>query len=189
MGLNAESSGVYNEEDGLYSNSFQTKAERRRANAQVIKERLNNFGPLGLIKHLVKKALINFNDGSFAWEVEGNFYKELLPDNNKILMPTLMNFYSSYEDYDNTVFKQIVQSLWLWVLIFSLGFIIPRQNNNLTYFSIDNVVYLSIIGCVLFVMIFEARARYLFVFAPIFIICAFIGLERTCHYLLRIFDT
>lgn len=187
MGLNAERSGVFEEEDVLYSNSFQTKAERQRANVQVIKERLNNYGPLGFIKLLVNKALINFNDGSFAWEVEGNFYKELLPDNNKIFAPIFMNYYSSYEDYDNTVFKQIVQSLWLWVLIFSLGFIIPLQKNNLIYFSIDNVVYLSIIGFVLFVMIFEARARYLFVFAPIFIICAFIGLKRTYHYLLKFF--
>ena len=123
MGLNAERSGVFEEEDVLYSNSFQTKAERQRANVQVIKERLNNYGPLGFIKLLVNKALINFNDGSFAWEVEGNFYKELLPDNNKIFAPIFMNYYSSYEDYDNTVFKQIVQSLWLWVLIFSLGFL------------------------------------------------------------------
>jgi membrane protein YdbS with pleckstrin-like domain len=96
-----------------------------------------------------------------------------------------MNFYSSYEDYDNTTFKQITQSLWLWVLIFSLGFIIPVQYNNHSYFSIDNVIYLSIIGFVLYVMIFEARARYLFVFAPIFIVCAFIGFERIYHYLLQ----
>jgi len=187
MGLNAESSGRYNKEDVIYSRSFLTKQERSEGNIQVMKERLANYGVYGLIKHSVRKALVNFNDGSFAWEAEGNFYREILPDDNKILAPILMNFYSSYGDNDNTTFKQITQALWLWVLILSLGFIIPLQNNNLVYFSIDNVVYLSIIGFVLFVMIFEARARYLFIYAPIFIICAFIGLERIYHSFLQFF--
>ena len=186
MGLNAENSGRYNEEDVNYSRSFLTKEERSEGNIQVTKERLANYGVYGLIKHSVRKALVNFNDGSFAWEMEGNFYKEILPDKNKPLAPILMKFYSSYGDYDNTTFKQITQALWLWVLIVSLGFVInSAEHTQPIYISIDNVIYLIIIGLVFFVMLFEARARYLFIYAPIFIICAFIGLERIYHYLLQ----
>ena len=188
MGLNAENSGRYNEEDVNYSRSFLTKEERSEGNIQVTKERLANYGVYGLIKHSVRKALVNFNDGSFAWEMEGNFYKEILPDKNKPLAPILMKFYSSYGDYDNTTFKQITQALWLWVLIVSLGFVInSAEHTQPIYISIDNVIYLIIIGLVFFVMLFEARARYLFIYAPIFIICAFIGLERIYHSFLQFF--
>lgn len=178
MGLNAESSGGYSKEDKLFSMSFGTKEERKKGNISVIKQRIENYGLDGLVKHFIRKALINFNDGSFAWENEGNFYLEVYEERSVALTSLLRDFYSSHWDNDNSLFLQFTQNIWLWVLTFSLGFFITKQYRDLSYVSIDNTLYLSIIGFVLFVMLFEARARYLFIFAPIFIICAFIGLER-----------
>lgn len=36
---------------------------------------------------MVKKTLANFNDGTFAWEVEGNFYNEIKADINTSIAP------------------------------------------------------------------------------------------------------
>ena len=80
-----------------------------------------------------------------------------------------------YETGSNhSIFKYIVQGAWLTILVMqSLNTFIKRKDmdNNV------RVILLSLIGLFIFESIFEARARYLYTYVPIFIISGMIGLN------------
>lgn len=175
MGLNRETDGVYLYDDVLFSLSFETKAERDRENIRVAFERIREMGFFGLIDHTVRKSLVNFGDGSFAWGVEGYFFKEILPEPNGSVAPWLRSFY--YEDGENyRLFEDSMQAIWLAVLMFSGTVALYIVRNKGKKGLEASVLTLSLIGLSLFETLFEARARYLLTYAPIFIICAIIGL-------------
>lgn len=174
MGLNEESQGVWNENDVAYSASFATTEERNAANLEVVKQRIEQYGFVGMTEHIAKKTLVNFGDGTFAWEVEGNFYQTVYPPKDEIISPFLQSFYySSGENY--SWFLASSQTIWLISLFLSLFAIlyIWKHNSKGTELA---VLLLSLLGLILFETLFEARARYLFTYVPIFIICAVIGL-------------
>lgn len=171
MGLNSETNGYYSTNDVLYSNQFQTRIERDEANKQVIIEKLENYNLATFSDHLIKKTLLNFNDGSFAWTKEGTFFKTTFEDKN-ILSPIFKSFY--YENGTNfKLFLFFLQSIWILLLILMALSGISSKKNNIYYLLI-----MTFIGCFLFSIIFEARARYLFVNASLFIILAGYGLEQ-----------
>lgn len=74
MGLSDERNGVYDQNDVEYSASFTDRAARQEANRTVIKERIQEYGVGGMVEHLAKKTLTNYNDGTFAWGGEGDFF-------------------------------------------------------------------------------------------------------------------
>ena len=176
MGLNEETDGVYYGPDVEYSTQFPTKAERTEGQLALIKERLSNYGLFGLAKHTARKALVNFNDGTFAWGMEGGFY-DVIPENvNLPLVPILRNLiYNSgaYYPYRAT----IAQMAWLFVFFTSFGMcFLCRDKQHLA-------ITLSLIGLVLFNLLFEARARYVYIFAPVFIVASAVSIQRLVHTL------
>ena len=152
--------------------SFRSTKERKEENIVVIKERLKEYGIVGLLKHQIKKTLVTYNDGTFAWSQEGNFYWRVNEEKSKIER-FFRNIY--YETGSNhSIFKYIVQGAWLTILVMqSLNTFIKRKDmdNNV------RVILLSLIGLFIFESIFEARARYLYTYVPIFIISGMIGLN------------
>jgi len=76
---------------------------------------------------------------------------------------------------NNSIFKYIVQGAWLIILsIQPLTIFIKRKNMD----NSMRVVLLSLIGLFIFESIFEARARYLYTYVPIFIVSGMIGLNE-----------
>lgn len=169
MGLNTETNGVYSGDDVNFSASFATIEERNNANISVIQERLTNFGLLGYVKFLGRKALINFSDGSFAWSCEGNFYNQI-PKRDGIIATFLRNLYYQDGAY-YTHFLTYTQILWFIILILlpGMGLFLKKPE----YKSIT--VILAIVGISFFVMLLEARARYLYNYLSFFAIGAGIG--------------
>lgn len=171
MGLNSDSDGAYSENDVLYSMSFDTVSERNAGNIEIIQDRLDDFGVIGYLKHLAKKNLVSFSDGSFDWSGEGNFYQEI-PERSGELSLFLKDLYyrgGVYHLYLLT-FQQV---LWFVVLILltTISLSVKELDGNKT------VVMLTIIGITFFVMLFEARARYLYSYSPFFLVGASIGLS------------
>lgn len=171
MGLN--SGGGYNTEDVIFSISFDTRDERRKAQWAVIEERLNNYGIAGLVQHVMKKTLLNYGDGVFAWEMEGNFYMDTYEPKNQWVSPYLRNIIEG-DGKANRLFETIKQAAWLTVIFFSLALISCRKNVDCRLL----VVMLSIIGITLFLLLFEGRARYLYTYVPIFILAGVVGVSR-----------
>ncbi|MBP3308857.1 MAG: hypothetical protein J6L90_05400 [Clostridia bacterium] len=182
MGMNGKTYGGYLDSDILFSMSFDTKAERDRENMRVAFERIQEMGFFGLVNHTVRKSLANFGDGSFAWGVEGRFYDEVLPEPNASVAPWLRSLY--YNDGDNyRLFEDSMQAIWLAVLIFSGTAVLYIKRNKGKNGLEASLLVLSLIGLALFEALFEARARYLMTYAPIFIICAVIGLYTLTRFI------
>lgn len=172
MGLNVEKDGAYSKQDVLFSMSFDTIQKRNAANIQIIKERLSDFGVIGYLKFLGRKILVNFSDGSFDWGGEGNFYQEI-PERKSGFASLLQNIYYQDGKY-NLQFLTIVQIIWFIVLILSCAMIF--SNKTLQYKN--TIIMIVIIGIVSVVLLFEARARYLYSYSPFIILSAAVGLYQ-----------
>ena len=175
MGLNENEMGVWNEEDKNISYNTQTKEERRKVNLEVAENRLKEMGVTGLIKQAVRKTLTNFNDGSFGWGGEGVFYFKMRPDNGTFLEKLTKNIYynRSMEGKLYKYYDFFTQAVWLGVMTFGIGFILRGKEKK-----IIAILLLALIGLTIFETIFEARARYLYIYVPIFCVCAADGIKR-----------
>ena len=174
MGLNFKTTGIYNQDDVNFSGKYATLSERNKANITVIKERLNNYGVSGYIKFLVQKTLVNYGDGTFAWSLEGGFYKEKYDDKNAWISPILKScYYNDGKNYNKT--STFEQAVWIGIILSMLGSIFIHKH------SIDNkiaVLMLTVMGLTVFVLLFEARARYLYIYSPIYIVLCTLGLKN-----------
>lgn len=174
MGMNTEHYGTYLRSDRVYSASFPTKKSRTQADISVIKKRLKAFGVVGYAKFLAKKTLVNYNSGTMAWGREGkfNYKKSTVPETT--ITKTLRSFYyNKGENYSIVI--SYAQSIWLFVL--ASGFIsaIMAKNKKISNYE---VLLLSIIGITAFTLLFEARARYLYIMTPIYILVACYGIKN-----------
>lgn len=173
MGLNYKTGGTYDQWDVNYSAAASSVKERNAIAFSQAHYRISSMGVKGLSVHFVRKLLTNFNDGTFAWGNEGEFYWNLQEKKNS-LSKVLRDYY--YEDGSGyPVFQVVTQAAWILVMCLAalLGLKKGRGENQATA-----AVVLSIMAIGCFVMVFEARARYLFLYAPLFIIAAALGLER-----------
>lgn len=178
MGLNNVTNGGYLSDDAGKSMSFKSTKERKEENIEVIKERLSEYGIDGLLKHQIKKTLVTYNDGTFAWSQEGNFYWEIKEEKSRIERFFRNIYYESGSNH--SIFKYIVQGAWLIILsIQTLTIFIKRENMD----NSMRVVLLSLIGLFVFESIFEARARYLYTYVPIFIVSGMIGLNEFLNWM------
>ncbi|MEF2838011.1 MAG: hypothetical protein U0N82_09840 [Oscillospiraceae bacterium] len=190
MGLNTETDGVFYSADMDYSTSFSTVEERKEGNLRMVKHRLREMGFSGLTKHLAKKTLVNFGDGTYAWSREGNFYNTFLEKRNDTISPFLKNLYYEGGTY-YIYFATLQHFLWMGILFCFSGIGIYHYVEKAKGSTVC-VATLATIGIILFQTMFEARARYFFVYSPIFILTALMGwigickvFKRVYHYLIK----
>ena len=178
MGLNNVTNGGYLSDDAGKSMSFKSTKERKEENIEVIKERLSEYGIDGLLKHQIKKTLVTYNDGTFAWSQEGNFYWEIKEEKSRVERFFRNIYYESGSNH--SIFKYIVQGAWLIILSLQpLTIFIKRKNMD----NSVRVILLSLIGLFIFESIFEARARYLYTYVPVFIVSGMIGLNEFLNWM------
>lgn len=165
MGLNEETDGIYNGNDVGDSMSEGMDQNFRKIHDRIFNRSLDKHA-----QFFARKTLVNFNDGSFAWGQEGWFFSNVRETGNKItefiyeiILPNGL-----YNDY----YHLIVQWIWLTVLFYVPSIIKKYNNKN------ELVIILTIIGISLFLTLFEARARYLYCYSPIFIIAFCLGLNN-----------
>lgn len=173
MGLNEETGGVYSAEDVWYSSTFATAAERTAGNLEKCRERLDEFGAAGLARHLYRKMRIVYGYGTFAWGAEGAFYRAVPEPPNTSLSPLLRSvFYNSGSNY--RYFSAFEQLLWAGVLLVSLfsAFCAGCRKKGSA-----SALWLALLGIAAYELLFEARARYLYIYAPVFCTAAAAGLE------------
>lgn len=173
MGANPVNNGGYLYSDVMFSSSFATKSERSAANMEVFGQRLQDMGIPGTAMHCAKKLLTDYGDGTFAWEYEGNFFLTIYEPKNEALSPLLRNMVWGGGRL-NLLYETIKQGVWLFILSASLGL--------LAYRSADNKVLLTIawsmVILTLFELLFEARARYLYLYVPFYIIAGILGAAK-----------
>lgn len=178
MGLNQERMGIYSSEDVSFSASFALKEARNQANWRESKKRFKEMGIVGTAKHLVRKTLTNYNDGTFAWGMEGNFFREVLPERENSICSLVRGLYYRGEQIEAgkyyVVWSNFEQLMWMTILALSIGTVLQKS-------SFIHVIQLSLIGLTLFELIFEARARYLYIYSPFYILLAISGVKSFLH--------
>lgn len=170
MGANPVSGGVWSVSDVEFSDAANTPEERSRANLAEFKNRVMAMDLPQANMFLLKKLLTNFADGTFAWEIEGDFYTQIIGTNEAAL-----NFYgiSSDASLDNNTFAPLSQVLWLFVLAGCILIVLGRRP-----LKAETVIAFTLLMLSAFLMLFEARARYLFLYLPFFIILGAMGWNR-----------
>ena len=169
-GHNEKTGGVFSQEDYERSWDIPTNKERDDTNLKIFFEQIKTLGPSGLIRLYINKTLTNYNDGSFAFNNEYPFFIERYEAPIKILGDFYNNYY--FDDGKNVaIFYTIQQFFWIGVLCLNVLAINKDEPH------IISVSKLSIIGLTLFVLIFEARARFLYAFTPLYLIVAVQGID------------
>lgn len=170
MGANPVSGGVWSVSDVEFSDAANTPEERSKANLAEFKNRVMAMDLPQANMFLLKKLLTNFADGTFAWEIEGDFYIQIIGTNEAVL-----SFYGISPDasLDNNTFALLFQVLWLFVLGGCVLIVLGRRP-----LKAETVIAFTLLMLSAFLMLFEARARYLFLYLPFFIILGTMGWNR-----------
>lgn len=170
MGANPVSGGVWSVSDVELSDAANTPEERSRANLAEFKNRVMAMDLPQANMFLLEKLLTNFADGTFAWEIEGDFYTQIIGTNEVVL-----GFYGISPDasLDNNTFAPLFQVLWLFVLVGCVLIVLGRRP-----LKAETVIAFTLLMLSAFLMLFEARARYLFLYLPFFIILGTMGWNR-----------
>lgn len=199
MGANPDSSGGYSGYDAFNTFYYPTYEERKAETTKEFIRRVSGSNR-GFVKRLyTAKALKNFNDGTFAWSFEGGFYltyiehggpvarffwKTFVPPNDErltLIEERVESFKNTLEVTDTsaelgtwfTLYRTVAQGVWLQVLL-GIPLIILQMKQGRT----EKACLITMLcGLLAFVMLFEARARYLFLYAPVFIILSLCGYD------------
>ena len=167
MGL-SDNVGGYSDDDVKFSGSFDTAKERRDADLELARSRIREKGLTGMLQHISRKTLYNYTDGSFAWALEGTFFKGILPRDDGFSAVVRSVYYPDGENY--RLFLNAETALWLAVLSLSFCSVLSPQAEAVSPLT------LTLIGMFCYSVLFEARARYQFIFAPLYIVLAACGL-------------
>lgn len=172
MGLDWATNGSYAAWDRISEEDVPAYEERNRQYLEMIGERIGDLTPVKFVQHFGRKLLVNFSDGTFAWGYDGY---QALEEKHEVLSPLLRSYF--WGDGENHVQLATVEQL-LWLIVLMLCPLAAGSRKKLalagnraeaeTY----SVLMLSVLGIVAFNMLFEARARYIYVMVPVMALLA-----------------
>jgi hypothetical protein len=169
IGINKETWGGFNENVLAFSQGIPDKNERTRAEMNAVYDRLKEMNATEYLNFTWQKAAKNYLNGTFGWGMDEGFYTEIYPSRGKIC-DVLRTWYYGYEEAAQ-YHMLILQFVWIITLILVPFSVFVRRKLS----DQEQVTILSVIGLMLYLQIFEAHARYIFVFVPFFLILAACG--------------
>ncbi len=173
MGANYEYGGGYNQTDVNASASYATVAERNAGDIKEAARRIGEMFPFKLVKFASQKCLTNFNDGTYAWGNEGAFYWEYYERNDGFSKFVRSFIYHIGDRHD--IWVAFCQAFWYVNLCFcALLCLKGRRHKNYK----ETAILTLMLAIMCFLMVFEARARYLYLYSPIIYMCGALGLNR-----------
>jgi hypothetical protein len=166
--------------NNLYSSENQN--EINNGAIQILQNRLNENGVLWYVGLLAEKNLMNLSDGVFFYgELGGN--KDA---SSPFATTDQTTFLYEYVWPSGTVwsaYKYFANAIWLIILI---GVVFSALYNIRKKEFVISVCHISLICLLVFLMIFEARSRYLILYLPVFILLATNGLVHFKDLRLRL---
>ena len=159
-----------------------TESEVEWTNAHILDENYNEeaieriiskvkaFGVGGLTEHLWHKLVWMGSDGTFAYGMEGGFHVEPQSSQTSLRGKLQNAFYTETELYQRWI-GNILQAAWILFLLWGIFHTVHERNvQNGSHSFWKSMMQLTVLGIVLFLLIFENRSRYLFLYLPIFIL-------------------
>lgn len=157
--------GSYHDPDSAFTRSHPNTEIKKQEAKRVIKERLNDYGPVGLVDHLRTKARFTWDDGTYF--ISNHIYEpyKVSPIHSYLIKGS--ENYSSFYIYSNGF-----QLFLLLCIALSFFFGIKKP-------KVDIMLLLKIIlwGIFLFFLMWETRSRYLYNCLPIVLLIASDGLD------------
>ncbi|WP_210650126.1 hypothetical protein [Nocardioides sp. SYSU D00065] len=168
-GVHNDYFGAYREEDAAESRATPLE-DRTRANLERFGQRVADMGPLGYARFLERKAAWTLGDGSFfAWS-EGQMAVEptpfLVSDPASV---RVQRWFGLHGDRYGATFS-LWQGTWLLVLLLVAGAALPRRGTQLQ--AVPTMARLSLLMLAAFLLLFEARSRYVYLYLPYFLVLA-----------------
>ncbi len=168
MGLNKPESeggtsigyGAYSQKDADYTAESGNFEKKKEANILKIKERLHEYGKLGYLQFLFNKFKYVWNDGSYyavnliGWDTLNKTstpYKLIVDEKSNGLFRNYMT------DFNNYMFFIIMAG--------TIVEVIKKKNSQEM-----RIMGISIVGIALFLLLWEARSRYIYFLIPVFCI-------------------
>ena len=179
MGFSESTYGAYDHDDFEYSIGFPDVEPRKAANLEAFRIRVELMWEQGtLLEFLKNKALLNYNDGTFAWGWCNGFYA-LEVEHDNLLADWFQDIMVKPGMWDNegkyfSLYKTFMQFFWLQILmgIMLNGFFRKERRAERA------CMMTALCGLLVFHMIFEAQARYPFLYTPVFLVLSLCGVEE-----------
>lgn len=182
MGLNEAATGSYNSEDVAMFGEFQnSRSERIEAELERAAERMKSRGFFGSIYFYLRKMVMTFNDGVFGWKTEvwmDEPYPEEIADNTPLTQRLRSIFWGDETQYDVGGYNTLCQLVWIFCILGIPGICLCTGGEKEKY----GVLVICFLGIFFYQMLFEARARYLFVFLPLILAMAVCGIQQYAHW-------
>lgn len=173
LGMNSKTYGGHSPEDVEYSLSFPTLEERQRANVAKAWERVAARGLPQNLRFFAIKLYKAYNSGTFAFN--GSFLPLITPKRTDPLSLFLRSVYDS-KGALNPLYRTVYQGLWLLILVLcALALFLGRKR-----YSALPVMGLVVLGVSAYLMLFEVWPRYLFLYSPVFVALAALGMREVC---------
>lgn len=170
LGMNGETYGGHSPDDVTFSQSYVTLMERQNANVQRAWERLTGRSLMENTKFFTVKAYKAYADGSFA--SHSSFLETDIPERTDALSVFLRRLY--HKDGDLMPHCQaLVQSLWLGILALCAAAAFRHRNR-----SVIALLSLTLLGLTAYLLLFEVWPRYLFLYAPFFVVLASLAFDK-----------
>lgn len=174
LGMNGATFGGHSAGDVEFSTSYETLAERQPANLKRAWERLSERSLGENLHFFTVKTFKAYADGSFA--AHNSFLEMETPKRTDALSAVLRRFYHMDGTY-MPLCQTAAQCLWLMLLLlcarscFALG---KRPEVAL--------LALTFLGVTAYLLLFEVWPRYLFLYAPFFVILGSLALEKPLSF-------
>ena len=166
MGQNDVSLGSVYGDDVKFTRSFTAKTERDSNDREEGINRIKNRGISGNLFFYTYKNFQNYNDGTFS-------IVQKLSDGEKFGDSVIENIFVKKRPHFR-YYALVEQFFWLSALVFIFFTVLPSEKKSAGLFYLK----LVILGVSAYVLIFESRAKYLYMFVPVYLILAAIGMKR-----------
>lgn len=170
LGMNGETCGGHSQADVEFSQSFDTLAERQKANLQRAWERVDDRSITENIGFLLVKAYKAYADGSFA--SHSSFLEMNIPERKDAISIFLRRLY--HKNGDLMLWCQtLAQMLWLGMLVLCAAAAFRHWQKPAVA-----LLCLTLIGLTAYLLLFEVWPRYLFLYAPFFVILSSLAFDK-----------
>lgn len=167
--MGAQGNGGYNEQDVAETLDISDPTERFTSGFASYRERVEAMGPIGYADFLRRKAVWTFGDGTFFVWAEGLIATDEDPFLSKDHASRQIQSYFWLKGDNFPVVAGVWQSFWfVTLLLVALPVFLCRRRN--IFGDPAAVMRISLFGLTLFLMLFETRSRYLFLYLPFFIL-------------------
>ncbi|MBF2348408.1 glycosyltransferase family 39 protein [Listeria marthii] len=162
MGL-GDPAGRYNRDDVTYTSEFKTKKEKEEANIEKIKERIDEHGPLGLLKLFDNKVLNTWTDGTraYTWYI-----------NSALDYPAPYDYFFGDKRVVTELPAQMFHIINLFLICLGALRFYKKKEFDMSFF-----VNIALVGVWLFHLFWEANQRYIMFITPLMILSSIYGFK------------